>query len=144
MITEDSLATAQLAQLFGSELLKVQSSARTDSGSVPQIVNIDPKRFLTNSREFTAKKSAEEQRLIQMLQREAEAAHPLPQQIDTHFPSELPVNVVQQTIQPISNNISSSSNQDPLIRIANSLERIANRFDAVDMNVKKRRIKRTK
>ena len=48
MFTEDNLATAQIAQLFGSELLKVQQNATTDSGSQPDIVKINPKQFLMN------------------------------------------------------------------------------------------------
>lgn len=154
MITEDNLATAQLAQLFGSELLKVQNSARTDSGSTPHIVNIDPKQFLVNQQGVQQRRKLDEQRMIQALQREAEAACPLPPSTYVPPPSEpttsqpvfqstsnsnLPVSISTTTISPIG------GSNDPLARIAHSLERIANRLEGVDLQIKKKRIsKRTK
>ena len=153
MISEDNLATAQLAQLFGSELLKVQNSARTDSGSIPHIVNLDPKQFLVNQQGVQQRRKLEEQRMIQALQREAEAACPLPPstyippqpetitQATFNPPPSNPINISTTTISPIGGNSSS----DPLARIAQSLERIANRLDGVDLQIKKKRIsKRTK
>lgn len=151
MISEDNLATAQLAQLFGSELLKVQNSARTDSGSTPSIVNIDPKQFLVNQHQVQQRRRADEQRIIQALQREAEAAYPAPPSTYTppppqtvteavfNPPPSAPVNI--QTTQIPSQTFSAS---DPMSRIAHSLERIADRLDSVDIQIKKRRIKRQK
>lgn len=151
MITEDNLATAQLAQLFGSELLKVQNSARTDSGSTPSIVNIDPKQFLVNQHQVQQRKRADEQRLMQALQREAEAAYPtpapeyVPPQTETQagFNPPPPSAPVQVSTTQIPSSFTASS-ADPLARIAQSLERIANRLDTVDIQIKKRRIKRIK
>lgn len=80
MFREDNIAAAQIAQIFGSELLKVQQSAKTDSGHTPDIVKLDPKQFLVNREFVTNQKKAHEQQLIQRLQREAEAACPLPQE----------------------------------------------------------------
>lgn len=81
MITEDKLAAAAVAQIFGSELLKVQKNAVTDSGAQPSIVNIDPKQFLVSGpdpRGISMRKSAEHRKMMEVLQREAESAHPLP------------------------------------------------------------------
>jgi hypothetical protein len=148
MFTEDNLATAQIAQLFGSELLKVQNSATTDSGSQPNIVNIDPKRFLTSEPQYRATKRADEQRLIQMLQREAEAACPLPEQSLSQQPieSQAPAAIHRPQVQhvvPISASAPQIASGDSWTRIANSLERIANKLESVDIAIKKKRIKRT-
>ena len=148
MFTEDNLATAQIAQLFGSELLKVQNSATTDSGSQPNIVNIDPKRFLTSEPQYRATKKADEQRLIQMMQREAEAAYPLPEQappqqlIEPQAPAAIHKPQVQHVV-PISASAPQVASGDSWVRIASSLERIANKLENVDIAIKKKRIKRT-
>ena len=148
MFTEDNLATAQIAQLFGSELLKVQNSATTDSGSQPNIVNLDPKRFLTSEPQYRATKKADEQRLIQMMQREAEAAYPLPEQASPQQPNEpqAPAAIHRPQVQhvvPISASAPQAASGDSWVRIASSLERIANKLESVDIAIKKKRIKRT-
>jgi hypothetical protein len=148
MFTEDNLATAQIAQLFGSELLKVQNSATTDSGSQPNIVNIDPKRFLTSEPQYRATRKADEQRLIQMMQREAEAAYPLPEQAPQQQPIEhqTPAAIHRPQVQhvvPISASAPQAASGDSWVRIASSLERIANKLESVDIAIKKKRIKRT-
>lgn len=149
MITEDNLATAQIAQLFGSELLKVQQNATTDSGSQPNIVNIDPKQFLINVPEYKSVKKAEEHRLIQMLQREAEMACPLPESPSSPLLPIDPVPVVNvsainspltnRTITPIG---ADNSTGDVWEKINKNLERIANRLENVDITIKKKRAKR--
>lgn len=145
MFTDDNIATAQIAQLFGSELLKVQQNATTDSGAQPDIVKINPKQFLVNTPQYQSQKRVEEQRLIQMLQREAEAACPLPEQPQQALPQQTvtpiaaPKYVPQvQQITPIA-----ATNGDSWERIANSLERIANKLEGVDLTIKKKRVKRT-
>lgn len=81
MINKDNLAVAQLAQIFGSHLLNVQENAITDSGNRPSIVTIDPKQFLIPETPSIATRNKEQERiLMQQLQREAEAACPLPQE----------------------------------------------------------------
>lgn len=77
MISEDNLAAAQIAQIFGSELLKAQQNARTDAGSVPNFVTVDPKQFLINKNSNQSRMQQNE--MLQALQREAEMAYPLPQ-----------------------------------------------------------------
>jgi len=66
MFTEDNLAAASIAQIFGSELLKVQNSAQTDSGQTPNIVNMDPKSFLVGNTQHRSNQKIEEQRLIKL------------------------------------------------------------------------------
>ena len=81
MINKDNLAIAQLAQIFGSHLLNVQENAITDSGNRPSIVTIDPKQFLIPETPSAIARNREQERLVmQQLQREAEAACPLPQE----------------------------------------------------------------
>lgn len=146
MITESNLATAQIAQLFGSELLKVQKNAQTDSGAMPDIVKIDPKQFLYNENRMSLQRKVEEQRIIEMLQKEAEAAYPtaepqLPPMQEPVQRSQAPIqiqpsSVAQHTIQlPAKEQVWSS--------IASSLERIANTLEKVDFSVKRKRVKRT-
>lgn len=79
MITDDKIATATIAQIFGSELFSAQQSARTDSGSVPQMVTMDPKQFLVPNNQQRKPSQMDQQRMIAALQREAEAACPLPE-----------------------------------------------------------------
>jgi len=150
MFTEDNLATAQIAQLFGSELLKVQQNATTDSGSQPDIVKINPKQFLINSQQYQSNKKVEEQRLTRMLQREAEAAYPLPDSPATPLLPIDPVPVIPITNQPLAvpvkqstaSLVTNSTNNDVWERISHSLERIANKLESVDIAVKKKRVKR--
>ena len=148
MITEGNLATAQLAQMFGSELLKVQKSSQTDSGSVPNIVRLDPKQFLYNEAHLSNQKRADEQRIIQALQREAEAAYPiaeaqLPPQEQIPQPprQEAPIQVQPSPI-PQSITQPPSAKGDVWTSIASSLERIANSLERVDVSAKKKRMKR--
>jgi hypothetical protein len=155
MFNEDSIAAAQLAQIFGSELLKVQNSARTDGGSTPQIVNMDPKQFLVGNAAYGANRKAEEQRIMQALQREAEAAFPIaqaesynPQVAAATIPPQLVSTPAQpQVIQNLPRSIVPREDfvsVDVLERIAVSLERIANAVDKVDIKTKKKTIKRSK
>jgi hypothetical protein len=145
MISEDNIATAQIAQLFGSELLRVQEGARTDSGSQPNILNIDPKQFLVPDQSqnpyYRTAKKAEEERIVKMLQQEAEAAYPAAP-VEQTLPAS-PSSPVGQLVSPQQTftGVSSASN-DSLERIALSLERIATRLESVDLSVKKRKVKR--
>lgn len=156
MFNQDNIAAAQIAQIFGSELLKVQQSARTDGGSTPEIVKMDPKQFLIGQTQFTAARKAEEQRIIQALQREAEAAYPVeppqpykpqvePGTLPPQLASSLPTTnggggeASPQLISPIP-----LQQTHVLERIAVSLERIANVVDKVEIKTKRKTVKRTK
>ena len=153
MFSQDKIAAAQIAQLFGSELLRVQQSAQTDSGSQPNIVTMDPKQFLGESPQYQNVKKAEEQRLIQMLQREAEASCPLPEEqqpvhnttIPLQAPTKLSPTVAVDLMplqQPSTLNIN-STNSSALDRIAFSLEKIAAKLDKIDITISPK-TKRTK
>lgn len=160
MFNDESIATAQIAQIFGSELMKAQQSARTDSGSVPDFVKINPQQFLVNKTVMSSQKRAEEQRLMQMLQREAEAACPLPPESSQALPANTvssPMLQTQSTILPQTQSapvtvgkVTTTSHYHPtasvdvLERIADSLERIAASLSRVDISVKKKKVKRTK
>ena len=149
MITEGNLAAAQIAQMFGSELLKVQKSSQTDSGAVPDIVRLDPKQFLYNQAQTSNQRRAEEQRIIQALQREAEAAYPIaeaqlpPQeQPPQSLRQQAPIQVQPTPVVPATIHQSPLATGDVWTAIANSLERIATSLEKVDVSVKKKRIKR--
>lgn len=148
MFTEDNLAAASIAQIFGSELLKVQNSAQTDSGQTPNIVNMDPKSFLIGKAQHNSNRKTEEHNLIQALQREAEASCPLPDhQYNASPPAQSlvvsqPNKIIQEggVIPPI--NYVGNSTLDVWERIAISLEKIANAADKLDIKPKKKTIKR--
>ena len=88
MINKDALAAASIAQIFGSELLKIQESARTDSGTQPKILQLDPKEILLRGQQNQQqpRNKIEEMKLFQTLQREAEAQCPLPPSVSSPSP----------------------------------------------------------
>ena len=160
MFNDENIAAAQIAQIFGSELLKAQQSARTDSGSTPQFVKIDPKQFLAqNSSQQTQQRRNEEARLMQLLQREAEAAYPINENIQTSSSSlpthttnipehssiplktepVLTVGKVSTTSYPILPGLSEDGVME---RIAISLEKISTILEKSDVSIKKRRSKK--
>ncbi len=140
MITEDGIATATIAQIFGSELLQIQSKAQTDAGTTPQLVTMDPKQFLFaggQNNPLNQQRQLQERRLLQSLQREAEAAYPI-EQAESLPPQPIsqpeqtfaaPVAASQQLQRPSPGVPSFSSLQntksDVWERIASSLELIA-------------------
>ena len=152
MTRDETIAAAQIAQIFGSELFKAQESARTESGSSPNFVKVHPRDILMrNSPQAQNYKSDQEKRLMQMLQREAEASCPLPpdpinQQAAVPPPVEtLPtITVPQQTLRTdtVLPQVMPVAQGDVWERISNSLERIANRLDTVEITLKKKRIRR--
>lgn len=157
MFNNDNIAAAQIAQIFGSELLKVQQSARTDGGSTPDIVKIDPKQFLVGQTHYTAAKKEEERKIIEALQREAEAAYPTnepapytpqtaPATISSYTPQAAPSAppLGRAIINPPANIKLEEVSSPVLERIAISLERIANAVDKVEVKTKKKTIKRSK
>jgi hypothetical protein len=158
MFNQDSIAAAQIAQIFGSELLKVQNSARTDGGSVPEIVKMDPKQFLVGQPQYVASRKEEERRIMELLQREAESAYPvsepppytpqtthsaIPPQV--HQPAIVAPPLDRAIINPPTHPVITFENSSSVLeRIAVSLERIANAVDKVDVKPKKKTIKRNK
>jgi hypothetical protein len=103
VITEDGIATATIAQIFGSELLQIQSKAQTDAGTTPQLVTMDPKQFLFTGGQnnpLNQQRQLQEQRLLQSLQREAEAAYPIQQPEPLPLPPQHSLSE-QTTVVPI-------------------------------------------
>tara|TARA_R110000868_G_scaffold133029_8_gene344421 strand:+ start:1622 stop:2083 length:462 start_codon:yes stop_codon:yes gene_type:complete len=152
MTRDEIIATAKIAQIFGSELFHAQESARMDSGSTPNFVKVHPRDILLkNSSSAQNYKSDHEKRLMQMLQREAESACPLPpdpinQQAAVPPPVPmLPIIAAPQETprtDSILPQVMPSAPGDVWERISTSLERIANRLDAVEITLKKKRIRR--
>lgn len=154
MFNQDSIAAATLAQVFGSELLKVQQNATTDSGHQPDIVKLNPKQFLVGETQYNSDQKLRERRIAEALQREAEAAYPIPQpQSYTPQVALTPDTLPLQTYSPSSGGGSGSSGYQTIApvslqqiqaldRIANSLERIANAVDKVEIKSKKKTVKR--
>ena len=147
MFNDNDLAAASIAQIFGSELLKVQQNATTDSGHQPDILKLDPKQFLTNAPRYQSAKKDEERRFVEMLQREAEASCPLPQ--EHYTPQTIPATLPPQSAiptgtSPVFDSIPSTGSLQLAVleRIARSLEKIANAVDKVDVKVKKKTVKR--
>ena len=146
MITEDNIAAAQLAQIFGSELLKVQQSV-SDSKSQPDIVKLNPKQFLVGHQNFEHQRKLEERQLIDRINREAEMMHPLPQAVPAQLPpsggggSYVPPQA-HSSPAPISHAPTTQQNADILVLIANFLERIAIKLESVDIKTKRKTIKR--
>ncbi len=159
MITEDQIAAATMAQLFGSELLRVDQTTLERPGSMNSATQLDPKRFLLNNHSNNIAQNAREAQLLESLYREAELSYPLPQQ-----PATTPVqqNVQQPIQQPISQHVSQPVQSTPvaaqvipqpealkqggvvvhnladiLTKMNNNLERIANTLEGVEIKKKK-------
>jgi hypothetical protein len=146
MFTEDNIAAAQIAQIFGSELLKVQQSVN-DSASQPDIVKLNPKQFLLGTEVTKQHQAARERQLAEALQREAEMLHPLPRNLPpVSVPPQQAINPSPVPIAPVATPVATSSQfavgGDFLERIATALERIANKIDSVDIKPKRKTIKR--
>lgn len=146
MITPDSIATAQIAQIFGSELLRVQQSV-SDSQSQPDIVKMNPKQFLVGQQNFNANRRLEEQQLIQKLSMEAEMAYPLPQSFSPPPPPPAEQPPVFSSPQPspqivVAPSSTAQQHQDVLNLIAGFLERIAIKLESVDLKPKRKTMKR--
>ncbi len=163
MNTQDKLAAATIAKIFGSEMLYVQQNAKTDGGATPNVSIMHPRDILQNNTSPNIQYSSQqEKRIIEALQREAESACPLPQ--ETHS-QPAPATAPPVAAPPIQNAASSAAVQNvrqefatvpPTVqqvrvtednvweRIALSLEKIAHRLDSIDFSVKKVRKSRRK
>jgi hypothetical protein len=153
VITQDQLAAATIAQIFGSELLNAQKNAKTDSGSTPDFVKVHPRDILMGQPVNQQVQTMEQQRMLEALQREAEASCPLPQQpmmqpMQVAVPPPLQNAVEPQpTIQPTKTTSllevqQPSSSNNVWERIALSLEKIATRLETVEITLKKKRVRR--
>jgi hypothetical protein len=143
MITNEQIAAAKLAQIFGSELLRVDTNTVEQSGQTLPATRIDPKRILTEGNDKRSSNNDAEGRLIRMLQKEAELAHPN---------IESPLNSNEQTSgnsEPISTEQHFVPQQhgsfiaDPCLikifeQINSNLSRIANNLDKADVSVRRK------
>ena len=137
MIKDGDIAAARLAQMFGSELLRVQESARTDSGSQPNILNLDPKRFLGSAvnNHVNVQRKTEEQRLIQALQLEAEAAYPIEEASDISPPvNSAPV--ANNSIQAPANFSNIPFDSEIFEKINSNIDRLATAIEGISEAIK--------
>lgn len=154
MISQDQLAAATIAQIFGSELLNAQKNALTDSGARPEFVKVHPRDILMGGNQTNQRQqSFEQQRMLEALQREAEASCPLPlDQMPPPAPQTISApqpqtftgqNPIPQSNLPINNSsLTASATSDVWSSIAHSLQRIADRLDTVEITLKKKRVRR--
>jgi hypothetical protein len=141
MITEDKLAAATMAQIFGSELLRVDQTTMSGEGQSIPATRIDPKKILlegtTNNQIGMSQK---EQKMIEMLQREAELSHPIPheQLSQAAMPIQQPIMQSQHLGLPIDGEV-----KEQLKSISESLKRIADHIcnnDQQSITIRKRNI----
>ena len=150
MITEDKIAAAQIAQIFGSELLRVDHNTTERTG--PQATRIDPKQILTQGLPQHNFQNNKEKEMLALLQREAESSYPINEQTISPIQeqsyvqqvSSAPAPALAQQIAPIAAPAFDSKLQAIFEKINSNLERIANRLDDVDIQVKSKRVSRIK
>ena len=118
MHTEEQLAAARMAQVFGSELLRIQKTSRTDSGAEPHVVSLNPQNFLNSSPQAIRQTKQQQRIMMEQLQREAESAHPL---TEVPISASLPEPSFQSAPQTFTTN---ETIIPYLERIASSLEKI--------------------
>jgi len=147
MITEDKIAAAQIAQIFGSELLRVDHNTTERTG--PQATRIDPKQILMQGLPQNQFQDNKEKEMLALLQREAENSYPINEQTispiqEQHYVQQAPAPSLAQQIAPIAAPAFDSKLQVIFEKINSNLERIANRLDEVDVQVKSKRVSRIK
>ena len=106
MTNQDKIAAATLAQIFGSELLKIDESTTQQSNMTGPAVKMHPKQFLVGTPgDPTANLRADERRILEAVNREAEMSYPRQEEPQQQEPQqEVPLRVTaptQQTISPI-------------------------------------------
>jgi hypothetical protein len=149
MITEDKIAAAQIAQIFGSELLRVDHNTTERTSATQQATRIDPKQILTQGFPQHNFQNNKEKEMLALLQREAENSYPINEQTispiqDQHYAQQAPAPSLAQQIAPIAAPAFDSKLQAIFEKINSNLERIANRLDEVDIQVKSKRVSRIK
>lgn len=123
MITEDKLAAAQLAQIFGSELTTIDEAVTYRSGNTSKAVKIDPKKILLGQALPTSTNSE----VINNLQKEAEAAFPLDD--SSHQSPSSP--------QPLTRENLTSASSSQFDRLCNILERLVTAIENSDVVIKR-------
>ena len=155
-IDPNNIAAAQIASLFGNELLNIKEKV-TEGSSTSNFNIVDPRSLLTGVAQ-TPNRTLEEQRILQLVQQEAEATWPAaPDEAFRQPPpaqQQPPIGLVipaqgppaqQPSVQPqVEQPVQFVGYASVMERIANSLERIAARLEAVDILLKKRKVTRRK
>jgi hypothetical protein len=147
MITEDKIAAAQIAQIFGSELLRVDHNTTERTSATQQATRIDPKQILTQGLPQQQFQNNKEKELLALLQKEAENSYPLNEQTISPIQSLPPQNYVQQVAATIAQPIApifDNKLHTIFEKINNNLERIANSLENVDVQIKSKRIRHLK
>lgn len=112
MITEEQIAAARLAQMFGGELMRVDETTLNRSGNMPA-TRIDPKQILISGAGAQQAAKARERQIEDQLHEQAKAAYPEPPP-----PSRVAEPVPQQVLAPVAV-------EEQLKEINKNLERIA-------------------
>ena len=138
MITEDKIAAAQLAQIFGSELTLIDERVTHRSNNTSRVAKLDPKKILLGQAGNTATNSE----IIDSLQREAEAAFPfdsLSQFQQTAPPPGQPSFIPPQMIpQQISQQVQSmAASPQQFDKLCSILERLVTVLEGSDVIIKK-------
>ena len=150
MITQDTIAAAQIAQIFGSELLRIDQNTTERTHATQQATRVDPKQILTQGLPNYQTQNNKEKEMLAFLQREAESSYPMNEQTITPIQPQqalppLPAVIQpQQTITPITASVFDNKLQSIFEKINSNLERIANRLEDVDVQVRNKRIKHIK
>lgn len=145
MITEDKIAAAQIAQIFGGELLRVENNVMDKSSQTPSAVRVDPRSILTGQHR------PQHDQITLQRQQEADAMQPSTLEDSAFRQANQVVNLSPpQQINPIAQLIPHGNASTPthfaqnnqvFENINKNLERIADRLDSLDIVVRKRRIR---
>ena len=143
MITDDKIAAARIAQIFGSELLSVDEKTTNRSGNSIKASRVDPGLILKGHPQTMIDP------ITQRANQEALTHHPSPsdatfseitnQSSSYDFPVAVapvgvaPVGVAPVGVAPVGEKIWE--------KINSNLERIADRLETLDLVVRKRKIK---
>jgi hypothetical protein len=128
MITEDKIAAATLAQIFGSELHTIDQSITHKSANTPRTIQLDPKQILLGSSNVNNN--------IHSLQQEAEHAFPYHQ--PQPQPQPQPLQGEPQRIATHSPSVAISGDSAKLLeRMCESLEKIAFVLESSEVVLKK-------
>lgn len=107
MINQDAIAAAKIAQIFGSELMRVDEYTTQQSNMAGPAVRLDPKQILVGAnRNNNSSLTPEQRRIMDAVNTEAEMSYPRQEEPPAPQPIayEPPV-ARQQTINPIGSSI---------------------------------------
>ena len=154
MITEDKIAAAQLAQIFGSELLRIDQNTTERAHATQQATRVDPKQILLQGLSQNQSQNNREKEMLSYLQREAESSYPLNEQTISPIQPLPAQSFAQEVTAPANHSINpvfqqaapafDSNLQSIFEKINTNLERIANSLENVDVQIKSKRTRHLK